>query len=92
MSDYRLLNDVQLWKARHRKKLYGPESTELRCPTRSELLDHIDAMAAREAKLRELHVKRDETYFQWPVCSECMDGEEMAAWPCDTITILDGDE
>jgi hypothetical protein len=90
MSDPRLLNDVQLWKARHRWD--GPKQ--------AELLDHIDALEAREAKLRELHAPR-ETGSLMPgcevVCQHCKDHDLGAygnyiPWPCPTIKILDGIE
>lgn len=94
MSDYRLLNDVQLWKARRRKKL-DKHTTEV--PGKRELLDHIDAMAAREAKLRELHrlqpPRWEDDYSQ--DCEHCFDGsytQDHRTWPCNTIRILDGDE
>lgn len=79
MSDYRLLNDVQLWKARRHKKL-DEYATEI--PGKRELIDHIDVMAAREAKLRALHRKSG----LGSMCAECVDD-----WPCNTIRILDGE-
>lgn len=45
------------------------------------LLDHIDAMAAGEAKLRALHHEDEHGYCP-------ADGDD---WPCDTIRILDGE-
>lgn len=50
------------------------------------LLDHIDAMAAREAKLRALHRKLHHESGLGPMCAECVDD-----WPCNTIRILDGE-
>lgn len=62
-----------------------------------DLLDHIDAMAAREAKLRELHrlnpPRWEDDYSQ--NCEHCFDGsytQDHRTWPCPTIKILDGIE
>lgn len=57
-----------------------------------KLIDHIDAMAAREAKLRALHHEDG-----GGCCAHCIqpwpdDYQTWGAakWPCQTMRILDG--
>lgn len=83
-----------------RKYLVPPEKPTTQCLRAKVygrlLLDHIDAMAAHEAKLRELHRLRPprwkDDYSQ--DCEHCFDGsytQDHRTWPCATIRILNGE-